>query len=443
MRPNIGSTAFIQLSPPVSGQLILTRGQKKLNTSIQVVGVGPSSFLCKDFAFKTLKNNEALYLSLHEFSQKAIRIQPVKSKVNNSKTLTFDIASQDRSLWTDFLHRLRKDQHIHIAATQDIEASHKTNGLHYFSLQPRAYADFSFDEIDTSRSFLGKKFSYPIFITGMTGGVTQAQMINERLAAIATQYNIPMGIGSQRMALENEKFAKIFQLKDKYKNLFLIANLGLAQIVQAEDPVAYAQKAVDMIDANALAIHLNMLQELIQVEGDRNFGGFYKKLEQICAKISVPIIVKEVGCGFDKETVKQLLRCGIKVLDIGGAGGTSWSSIEGKRSQDKITQRLGELFRDWGEPTALNLLKLKKEFPYLIMTATGGMRSGLDVAKSVALDAHMVGFGLPLFKAALQSEEKLKEEIEFICRGLKIAMMCSGSQSLDILKERIEIHVNQ
>lgn len=325
----------------------------------------------------------------------------------------------------DFLHSLRKSQHLTICADQNVEHSSRDNGFGNVDLPVVALPEKAWEDIVTSKTFLGRSFGAPILITGMTGGVTQGTLINERLAAAATEHNIPMGVGSQRMALENMAHADIFRVKRKFPKLFLIGNIGIGQL-RAKNYLDLCEQAVEMISADALAIHVNVLQELIQVEGDRDFRGVIEKIGQIRSKLKVPLIVKEVGVGLDVTTAMRLAEVGVSCFDVGGSGGTSWAAIEGLRASDPLIQRRGEIFRNWGIPTAKALRDLRNSLPNTTLIATGGIRDGLTVLKAVHLGADMAGIGLPLMRAALESENQASSLLGSIIHELKIAKMCSG-----------------
>jgi isopentenyl-diphosphate delta-isomerase len=342
---------------------------------------------------------------------------------NGSGSFVFDVSSQNEI--RDFLHTLRKSQHLGICANQDVEHSSRDNGFARIDLPVIALPELAWDDIDTSTQFLGRSFKAPILITGMTGGVAQGTLINERLAAAATAHNLPMGVGSQRMALENPAYADIFRVKRKFPKLFLIGNIGIGQL-RSSSYLDLCERAVDMITADALAIHVNVLQELIQVEGDRDFRGIIDKIGHIKSKLKVPLLVKEVGVGMDVNSAKRLAEVGITCFDVGGAGGTSWAAIEGLRANDPLIQRRGEIFRNWGIPTAKAISDLRSTLPNATLVATGGIRDGLTVLKALHLGANMAGIGLPLMRAALESEDQASKLLASMIDELKIAKMCSG-----------------
>lgn len=341
---------------------------------------------------------------------------------------------------TDVLAMIRKDQHIRICAAQDVEASDRSTGFETIGMAPVAVPLFSWQDLDTTVRFLGRQFSAPLLITGMTGGIEQGARINRRLAKAASALQIPMGVGSQRMALDNPQYRSIFTVKDEAPDLFLIGNLGCAQIAAApsnQAAVRMAQDAVDMISADALAIHLNVLQEIVQVEGDRFFGTFFERLAAIVADLKTPVMIKEVGVGIDVASAQSLASLGVAAIDVGGKGGTSWSRIEGLRSGSKLTQNVAETFRDFGLPTAVSLAGVRRALPQIPLVATGGVRDGMTIAKAIGLGAQMVGVGLPVFRAALESEEGPREVLERMIYELKTAMMVTGSKTLPALKSKV------
>jgi isopentenyl-diphosphate delta-isomerase len=238
------------------------------------------------------------------------------------------------------------------------------------------------------------------------------------------------------MAIEDNSLVDVFDVKQHAPNVFLIANLGFAQLRQA-DFLSQTEKAVEMIKADALAIHLNALQEMVQVEGDRDFSGILDRLTQVCKTLSVPVIVKEVGCGISQVVADKLVDAGVSAIDVGGRGGTSWAYIEGQRASCEQTQTLAETFRNWGIPTAYSLAAIRAKHKAFPLVATGGIRDGLTLAKAVAVGADMVGLGLPLLRAALDSQEQVHECLNTFVRGLQIAMVASGSADLKALSQHI------
>lgn len=360
--------------------------------------------------------------------------QLVAKEARTLELLVSHAADQERLF--DLMGLVRKGQHIAICATMDVEASDRYTGFSDVYLRPKALPEMAWSDLDTSVSFLGRQFSFPILITGMTGGLTQGAEINRRLAQAAQHYGIPMGVGSQRVALENPDHAAIFRVKSFAPKLFLIGNVGIAQ-VRSHDAVEKCRRAVDMIEADALAIHVNVLQEVVQVEGDKDFRDIFAAIARVVKSLDVPVIIKEVGCGIDLETAGRLVETGVAAIDCGGKGGTSWSLIEGARAKSQVTQQVGLTFRDWGIPTALSVATVHRAFPEMPLIATGGIRDGLTVAKAVALGASMCGIGLPIFKAALENDEAPFAILETFTQGLRTAMICSGARDLSGLQTRL------
>lgn len=346
--------------------------------------------------------------------------------------------AEEKSLesMADLLGQLRKDQHIEICNDLDVESSDRFTGFSKVNFVPEAWTNLDFAAVNTDVSFLGRQFSHPILITGMTGGVNKGEQINRNLALMAQKYNIPMGVGSQRIAVENPKYNDIFNVKKFAKDIFLIGNIGFAQL-RKKNAFDICQRAVDMIDADALAIHINVIQEAVQEEGDREFAGSFEQLQNICEKLSVPVIIKEVGCGISEVSAQKMIEAGVSAIDVGGRGGTSWGYIEGLRSNSQSTKNLADSFRNWGIPTAYSLAALANKNPDFPFSATGGIRDGLMVAKAVALGASFAGVGLPLLRAAMTSEQAVIDLMEEYVRGLKTTMVATGSQKLEDLSKSL------
>ncbi len=333
----------------------------------------------------------------------------------------------------------RKIDHLELCKTLPVEHSRRDTGLGYINLLPAALAEFDFSEIDISTNFLGKNFASPLFITGMTGGPKETETVNFRLAELASTHGLLMGVGSQRVALDDKNLQKSFQLKKKFPKLFLVGNLGFGQLCQS-NALHICKQAIEMIEADALAIHLNLLQELVQEQGDRKFKNFLSNIAEVCGELSAPVLVKDVGCGLDVSTFYKLRGSGAAAVDVGGSGGTSWSYIEGLRSQSLQHQTTGKTFQDWGIPTAYALKNIRDFDTKFPVSATGGVRSGLDIAKLLGLGANMVGVGLPFLKASLQSPETLEEIYQTFIHELKVAMMCSGAKNCSQLAQKVRFN---
>ncbi len=347
-----------------------------------------------------------------------------------------EVEPEDLRELDNLLTLVRKGQHIAICESMDVEAKDRFTGFSEVILRPSALPELAWDDLRTETRFLGRAFPLPLLITGMTGGLLRGAEINARLAAAAQHFGIPMGVGSQRIALEHPEHASIFAVKREAPKVFLIGNLGIGQL-RSPTYLDDCKRAVAMIDADALAIHLNVLQEIVQVEGDRDFRGLTDRIGEVARKLGVPVLVKEVGGGLDPLSAARLLECGVSAVDVGGKGGTSWSYIEGLRAQSAATRAVAETFRDFGLPTALAVSALHRRLPKLELAATGGVRDGLAVAKAVGLGARVAGVGLPIFRAALASEEAPFAVLETLAQGLKTAMLASGARNLESLKARV------
>lgn len=347
---------------------------------------------------------------------------------------------------TPALAMARKADHIRIAAEEPIESG--TRPFTHFPYPPLALPEVDLDQIDLSRSFLGRRFGMPLLIAGMTGGIEQGQFINETLAQAAVRFNLPLGLGSLKLAIQRPELIRLFDVRPIAPSCFLIGNLGLVSFnygITLED----VERIIDRLQLNAFAFHLNALQECVQPEGDRNFSGLFKFLETAVKRLQIPVMVKEVGCGISWPVAKTLASLGVRAIDLGGRGGTSWSAIEGYRG-GTLTRRLGELFREWGLSTEESLIQCTAALgdspasgggPELI--ATGGIRDGIQVATACALGAQLAGTALPLFKAVvtppegLSPEEALHQELLFFQEGLRITLGCSGFKSVDALSDRL------
>lgn len=319
----------------------------------------------------------------------------------------------------------RKEQHIDLCATQDVEATDRGTGFERLCFCPRTLPELDWQELDTRTKLLGRTFAAPFVISGMTFGVERSEVINHNLARCAAHHNIPMGVGSQRIALEHPDIAQQNNPRRHAPDIFLLANLGISHLQRD-----LCLRAVEMIEANALAIHLNVMQELMQPEGSRSFRGVLQKLNDLAKNFPVPIIVKEVGFGIDVQTATRLFESGVTALDVGGKGGTSWSWIEGLRRDDHEIRQLAQAFRNWGIPTAYNTAVLRAALPHCPLLATGGIRDGLTAAKALALGANMVGLGLPLLKAALIDADTTIKVMDCFIRGLKVSMLTTGSRKI-------------
>ncbi len=298
-------------------------------------------------------------------------------------------------------------------------------------------------KIDLTSRFLNHTFSSPLFISAMTGGHPGTKDTNARLARAAERYGIGMGVGSQRAALENPSLADTFSVvRDEAPHAFLVANLGVVQL--RDHGIEWADRAVEMIEADAIAIHLNFLQEAIQPEGDHNATGCFAAIEDLAHDFKKPVIVKETGCGISAATARRCWGAGVRAIDTGGWGGTSWAAVESVRADesgnagDKKLKSLGQDFASWGIPTLVSLASVLATGGPVI--ASGGVRSGLDIAKGLAFGADLCGMALPLLKPAMSDDKALFEAIDTIHRELTVAMFLTGSARICRSQESTAAH---
>ena len=327
----------------------------------------------------------------------------------------------------------RKADHIRINLTENV-VSGRSTGLESYSFPHQALPELDLKEIKLELSLFGKDISAPLFISSMTGGTSEAGKINRILAAAAQEAGIPMGVGSQRAALEDDQLVEGFQVREIAPDILLFANLGAVQLNYGLD-IADCQRAVDMIEADALILHLNPLQEAVMPEGDTNFSGLVGKIEEVCKTLSVPVIAKEVGWGISSQAARLLLNAGISAIDVAGAGGTSWTEVEMHRAETDIQRQVASSFVDWGIPTAESIQIVRDLAPHLPIFASGGIRSGVEIAKSIALGADLAGLAGPFLKAAADSQEAVHQEIDRITTEIRISMFAAGARDLKALRE--------
>ncbi len=325
----------------------------------------------------------------------------------------------------------RKADHIKINLEKDVRSA-LTTGLEKYRFTHEALPELDLERIDTSLSLFGKPLAAPMLISSMTGGTAEAETINLRLAEAAQEIKIAMGVGSQRAAIEHPEQAKTFQVRRAAPDILLFANLGAVQLNYGYG-VDECRKAVDMIRADALILHFNPLQEAVQDAGDTNFANLSKKIEEVCKKIEVPVVAKEVGWGISERTGKILADCGVSAIDVAGAGGTSWSQVEMHRAPDEFTRALAATFVSWGIPTADSILNVKKAAPGMRIFASGGIKDGLDIAKCVALGATLGGMAGQFLKAAAVSTENVVEMMNLTKRQIEVTMFAAGAGTLESL----------
>ncbi|MDF1557725.1 MAG: type 2 isopentenyl-diphosphate Delta-isomerase [ANME-2 cluster archaeon] len=338
----------------------------------------------------------------------------------------------------------RKLEHLELCANQDVEShrdehNKRRTGFDDVTLVHNALPDINIKDIDTSQELLGHKLAFPLLIASMTGGHPQTKKVNEALAIAAQEIGIGVGVGSQRAALEDPGMEDSFRVvRDAAPDAFVFGNMGVAQL--KEYGVEGVRQAVDMIDANAMAIHLNFLQEAIQPEGDTDAAGGLELIEEVCKKLKTPVIVKETGAGISHKVAQKLCNAGVAAIDVGGLGGTSWAGVEVYRAQNKGDlngESLGKLFWDWGIPTATSIIESKISVPVI---ATGGIRSGLDMAKSLAIGASACATALPLVRPAMKGPQEVKENLEHFLAEFKAAMFLTGSATAaDLMQAQVVI----
>lgn len=328
---------------------------------------------------------------------------------------------------------LRKSDHIRINLENDVRSA-ISSGLERYSFVHNALPDLNIKDIELSQIIFGKKVALPILISSMTGGTEEAAQINMILAEAAEVAGIAMGLGSQRAAIEHPEMAYTYQVRKKAPHILLFSNLGAVQLNYSYG-LDHCRRAVEMIEADGLILHLNALQEALQPEGDTNFAGLLHKIESICRSIQVPVIVKEVGWGVSEETARLLAAVGVAAIDVAGAGGTSWSQVEMYRSRDEHRARVAAAFRDWGIPTADSIREVVKGAPGLPIFASGGLRDGVDIAKSICLGASLAGMASPFLKAAAQSLEAVRGLIDELRREIQICMFATGSANINAIRK--------
>jgi isopentenyl-diphosphate delta-isomerase len=327
----------------------------------------------------------------------------------------------------------RKADHIKINLEQDVRSA-LTTGLERYRFVHEALPELDLETVDTTLSLFGKKLAAPILISSMTGGTEEAGEINQRLAEAAQECVVAMGVGSQRAALEDQKQIPTFAIARKVApDILLFDNLGAVQLNYGYG-LDECRRAVDMLQADALILHLNPLQEAVQAGGDTNFAELANKIEGISKKLKVPVIVKEVGWGISARTARLLADCGVAAIDVAGAGGTSWSQVEMHRAPDKFTRELAATFVGWGIPTADSILNVKKAAPEITIFASGGLKDGLDIAKCIALGATLGGMASQFLKAAAVSPEKVNGIISQTQRQIQVTMFATGAGQLEDLK---------
>ena len=321
--------------------------------------------------------------------------------------------------------RQRKLDHLRICLDKEVDYT-ISNGFEEYRFVHNALPELNKDDIDLSMRFLRKKISCPLMIAPISGGVSLAKKINHNLAAAAQELSIPMGVGSQRVMVEHPGTASTFKVRDVAPDILLLANLGAVQLNNGFG-IKECRHVVETIEADALVFHLNPLQEAIQLEGNTNYNGLAEKIGEITEALDVPVIIKEVGCGISYEVAKRLYAMGVGIIDVAGSGGTSWAMVESYRNS------IGGAFKDWGISTA-EAVRTASYVKDMGIIASGGIRSGIDIAKAIALGADIASVARPLLRPALLGSNSVAGEIGRYIEELRIAMFCIGASSVEDLR---------
>ncbi len=327
----------------------------------------------------------------------------------------------------------RKLEHLRICLEEDVQSPVLTTGLERYRFVHQALPELDLSQVDTTTTFLGHPVQAPVLIASMTGGTEAAQAINRHLAIAAQELGLGLGLGSQRAAIENPALVATYQVRDVAPDIFLAANLGAIQLNHGY-ALTDCQRAVDMIQADALILHLNPLQESLQGDGNTDFSGLLARIEAVCRALPVPVLVKEVGWGLSEEVARRLAAVGVAGLDVAGAGGTSWSQVEKHRAGSEMMRRAAEAFADWGIPTAESIQMARRGAPDLALVGSGGVRTGVDVAKVIALGADVASLAAPLLRPATVSAEAVILRLQQLIAELRIAMFCVGARTITELR---------
>jgi isopentenyl-diphosphate delta-isomerase len=330
----------------------------------------------------------------------------------------------------------RKQEHVEICLTKKVQS--KINYFGYVHLVHCALPEVNKSEINCSAEIFKYKLKAPIIITAITGGYAQAEKINSNLAQASEKLGIGFGVGSERIVVEQKEARKSFELVKNYNIPFVIANIGAPQLIDQKKSkaltLAEIQKIIDIVDANCLAIHLNFLQEVVQEEGETNAKNCFRAIEKIVSELNIPVILKETGAGISYELALKIKNLNVGI-DVAGLGGTSFAAVEYYRAKTKLQKRLGKTFWNWGIPTPVAILNCKKAGIKPIV-GSGGIRSGLDGAKAIALGSDVFGIALPVLKAAVRNANAVIDEMQIYIEELKSAMFLAGAKNLLELKRK-------
>ncbi|WP_394173694.1 type 2 isopentenyl-diphosphate Delta-isomerase [Guptibacillus hwajinpoensis] len=327
----------------------------------------------------------------------------------------------------------RKNEHIDICLTEEVEGKGLSTGLERYRFKHNPLPEIDYKDVDLSTTFLNKKIATPFLISSMTGGTNRAWEINQRLAKAAERHGWALGVGSMRAAIQESRSVYSFEVRKHAPSIPILANIGAVQLNYGFT-IEECKRAIDLIQADALLLHLNPLQEVFQPEGDTNFKDLVAKIKKVAEEIPVPLGIKEVGMGIDSDSAKRLIDAGAHFIDVAGAGGTSWIQVESYRSHQKMRRQAAEAFQGWGNSTADCLIDVRKHHSDVPIVASGGLKNGVDAAKTIALGADVAGFGRALLENAVDdSEQALSDQLERIEFELRTAMFGIGASSISEL----------
>jgi len=337
----------------------------------------------------------------------------------------------------------RKTEHVEICLFEEVEGFSETY-LEYVKLIHQAIPGFNFEDVKTNVKIFGKELQAPFIVTGMTGGNEFVGKINATIAKVVEEFGLGMGVGSQRVAIEHKEVRSTFEVVRKNApNSLIIANLGAPQIAKGYG-YRELRDAIDMINADAIAIHFNIAQELFQPEGEPEYSlSLLEKLRDISKDLGIPVIIKETGCGISMESAVLFRKYGFKNFDVSGQGGTSWIAVERIRGMRRKNWKAesAKLFQDWGIPTAASIIEVRYAVPDATIIGSGGIRNGLDVVKAIVIGSDIAGMALPVLKRAVEGEESLRKFFRNVIFEIKSTMMLIGAKNVSELREKpIVIH---
>jgi len=329
----------------------------------------------------------------------------------------------------------RKMRHIRVSLEEDVEGDLGT-GFQDVRLIHRALPELDLDDVDTRTRLFGRELRAPLIISAITGGTREAQKINAVLAEVAEAKGIGIGVGSQRIAVEEPETAASFRVvREKAPNALILGNIGCPQLSLGWG-VREAERCIEMVDADALAVHMNPLQEAVQVGGDTNYSGVLGKVRELAGALDTPIIMKETGCGVAYEEAVKMEAAGAAAVDVSGVGGTSWSAVEyhiAKEVDEKHQEHLGQALWSWGIPTAVSVVETSQSTDLKVI-ASGGVRTGTEIAKSISLGADAAGMAKPFLEKAVEGRDQLAEHVDHIVQELKVVMFLTGARDVAALR---------